>query len=169
MTYATDVAQTDILQALRDAPVSRFEWGLERFRNALVESFRVDPVTLAPSVPPFFINVNFDRSANEILVEVGRTFGTTEETRAKQFCEDYLLQIRSLVAVDRLGRPVSNGTSTLAADFFMPVDTPQQTLRETGGALDKVVKLRGLVVAPASGIYAVCGVQLVGGTIKHLE
>ena len=157
------------LQELQQTPISRFEWGLERFRNALVEHFRIDPITLEPSIPPFFINVIFSAQENEILVEVGRTFGSSEETRARQFCEDYLVRVRSMLAVDRIGNPVTKGVSTLAADYFVSGLSADQDDKELAKAIDDIVVLRGLVVAPASGIYAVCGAKLIGTPIRHLE
>ena len=157
------------LNELRETPVSRFEWGLEKYRQALKEHFRIDPLTLKPSIPPFFINVVFSEEKAEILVEIGRTFGSTEETRAREFCEDYLVRARSMLAVDRLGTPVSKGVSTLAADYFQGEQTDGTTDVKTAKALDELVVLRGLVVAPASGIYSVCGAKLTGMPIRHLE
>ena len=157
----------EALSELRETPVSRFEWGLEKYRQALKEHFRIDPLSLKPSVPPFFINVVFSEEKAEILVEIGRTFGSTEETRAREFCEDYLIRARSMLAVDRLGKPVSKGVSTLAADYFQGEETGPADL-EIAKALDELVVLRGLVVAPASGIYAVCGARLVDMPIRHL-
>ena len=159
----------DTLKQLRETPISRFEWGIERFRAALIENFRVDPISLEPSVPPFFINVNVNEKKAEILVEIGRTFGSTKETSARKFCENYLIQARSMLAVDRLGKAVVKGVSSLAADFFHPSNDADGPPVEVAKALDQLVKLRGLVVAPASGIYAVCGAKLTGMPIRHLE
>ena len=159
----------DILRELRETPISRFEWGLEKFRQGLVEHFRIDPLSLEPSMPPFFVNVIFSEENAEILVEIGRTFGSSEETRARQFCEDYLIRVRSHLAIDRIGNPVSKGVSTLAADYFQSPHLSVEQNLEVAKALDSIVVLRGLVVAPASGIYAVCGAKLVDMPIRHLE
>ena len=159
----------DIVNELQHTPISRFEWGLQQFRLALIEHFRHDPSSLEPSQPPFFINVNFEPKKVEILVEIGRTFGTVEETRARQFCEDYLVHARSMLAVDKLGRPVVEGVSSLARDFFVSSEFDETKILRIGKALDSVVVLRGLVVAPASGIYSVCGAQLIDMPIRHLE
>ena len=159
----------EILAPLRDTPVSRFEWGLEKYRQGLIEHFRLDPISLHPAVPPFFINVIFSEEKAEILVEIGRTFGTVEETRAREFCEEYLVRARSMLAVDRLGKPVSKGVSSLTMDYFQlaPADAGQSA--NIAQALDELVVLRGLVVAPASGIYAVCGAKLTNMPIRHLQ
>lgn len=159
----------EIVEELRQTPVSRFEWGLERYRLALIEYFRIDPISLESSVPPFFINVNFDESKPEILVEIGRTFGSTQDTKARQYCEDYLIRARSMLAVDRIGHPVVRGVSSLAKDFFMPIHSSKDSAHSVAQALDSMVTLRGLVVAPASGIYSVCAAKLTGMPIKHLE
>lgn len=159
----------ETLKQLRETPISRFEWGLERYRVALIEHFRVDPLSLEPSVPPFFINVVFDEEKAEILVEIGRTFGSVQENRARQFCENYLIQARSMLAVDRLGNPVVKDTSSLAADFFQASSAGEDPPISIAKALDQLVMLRALVVAPASGIYSVCGAKLIGMPIKHLE
>ena len=159
----------EALAGLREAPVSRFEWGLEKYRQGLVEHFRIDPITLQPSVPPFFINVIFNEEKAEILVEIGRTFGSTQETRARELCEEYLIRARSMLAVDRFGKPVTKGVSTLAADYFQPSNSGAGQDLDVAQALDELVVLRGLVVAPASGIYAVCGAKLTGTPIRHLQ
>ncbi|MGR8947132.1 MAG: hypothetical protein ACU84Q_03735 [Gammaproteobacteria bacterium] len=168
-TLALDDNKLDPLKELQRKSVSRFEWGLERYRNALVEHFRIDPISLQPSVPPFFINVLYSEQKSEILVEIGRTFGSTEETRAKELCEQYIVRARSMLAVDKLGRPVSKGVSTLAADYFFSTLTEEEVDLEAARALDEIVVLRGLVVAPASGIYAVCGASLTNMPIRHLQ
>ena len=157
------------LSELRATPISRFEWGLEKYRQALIEHFRIDPISLQASVPPFFINVIFSEEKAEILVEIGRTFGASQETRARKLCEDYLVRARSMLAVDRLGKPVTKGVSTLAADYFLASHTDAGQNLEIAKALDALIVLRGLVVAPASGIYAVCGAKLIGMPIRHLE
>lgn len=159
----------DIIGELQATPISRFEWGLQQYRLALIEHFRHDPSSLALSQPPFFINVTFEQNKAEILVEIGRTFGSTEETRARQFCEDYLVHARSMLAIDKVGRPVVQGVSSLAKDFFTSVDASPEVIARIGKALDAKVVLRGLVVAPASGVYSVCGARLIGMPIKHLE
>ena len=159
----------DIVEELQSTPISRFEWGLQQYRLALIEHFRHDPTSLEPSQPPFFINVNFEPQKTEILVEIGRTFGTVEETRARQFCEDYLVHARSMLAVDKLGRPVVEGVSSLAKDFFASTKINERKISSIGKALDSLVVLRGLVVAPASGIYSVCGARLTGMPVRHLE
>lgn len=159
----------DIIEELQATPISRFEWGLLQYRLALIEHFRHDPSSLALSQPPFFINVTFEQDKTEILVEIGRTFGTSEETRARQFCEDYLVHARSMLAIDKVGRPVVQGISSLAKDFFSPVDAAPEVIARIGRALDAAVVLRGLVVAPASGIYSVCGARLIDMPVKHLE
>ena len=169
VSLAQEVDPARSLEELHQTPISRFEWGLERYRNALIEHFRIDPITLEPSVPPFFINVIFSAQKNEILVEIGRTFGSSEETRAQQFCEDYLIRARSMLAIDRLGKPVSKGVSTLAADYFMSNLASDVLDLELAKELDSIVVLRGLVVAPASGIYAVCGANLTDMPIRHLQ
>ena len=159
----------EFVEQLHNTPVSRFEWGLERYRQALMEHFRYDPISLESSVPPFFINVNFNVAKSEIVVEIGRTFGAVQETRARQHCEDYLIRARSMLAVDKIGQPVVRGVSSLAKDFFIPIDSSEDFARSAAEALDAMVILRGLVVAPASGIYSVCGAKLTGMPIKHLE
>ncbi|MEM7467140.1 MAG: hypothetical protein AAF387_09670 [Pseudomonadota bacterium] len=124
---------------------------------------------MQPSKPLFFINVIFSEKEAEILVEIGRTFGSSEESRAKKFCEDYLVRARSMLAVDRLGKPVSKGVSTLAADYFFNSTNGETVDLDVAKALDDLVVLRGLVVAPANGIYAVCDASLTNMPIKHLD
>ena len=169
MSTARAAESLDALSDLRKTPITRFEWGLEKYRQGLIEHFRIDPISLQPSVPPFFINVIFNEEKAEILVEIGRTFGSTQETRARELCEEYLIRARSMLAVDRLGKPVTKGVSTLAADYFQSPHSGKEQDLDVARALDKLVVLRGLVVAPASGIYAVCGAKLTGTPIRHLQ
>lgn len=166
---ANDASPAVAVEKLSREPVSRLEWGLDRLRRDLLELFAVDPLTLAPSEPPYFINANFVAADGVILIEVGRTLPSIGAEEARDSCAQYLTRVRGFLSVDTLGNPAVNGVSDLAGDYFHPTFASTEPEPGFARALDATVHLRALVAAPMSGVYAVCTAKLTGSPIHHIE
>ncbi|MDP6182422.1 MAG: hypothetical protein QF609_01250 [Gammaproteobacteria bacterium] len=154
------------IEKLANEPVSRLEWGLERFERALVDTFAIDPVTLETSSPPFFINVSYEHADAHILVEIGRTFASMKQARADDLCREYIVRVRGMLSVDRAGRPAIKGSSSLAADFFHPLTAAAKPDPEFANALDAGVALRALVPSPVNGVFAICTAALTNSPVR---
>lgn len=157
------------VEALGREPVSRLEWGLDRLRRDLLEIFAVDPLTLEPSKPPYFINANFVADDALILIEVGRTLPSVGADEARSMCTEYITRVRGFLSVDKTGNPAVNGVSDLAGEYFHPAFAAAKPERAFARALDGAVRLRALVAAPMSGVYAVCTAKLTDSPIHHIE
>jgi hypothetical protein len=166
---ANEPAPDSAVAALGHEPVSRLEWGLDRLRRDLLEIFAVDPLTLEPSVPPYFINANFVADDALILIEVGRTLPAVAADEARRLCTEYITRVRGFLSVDKIGNPAVNGISDLAAEYFHPAFATAKPEPAFARALDGAVRLRALVAAPMSGVYAICTAKLTGSPIHHLE
>jgi len=157
------------IDRLAAGTVSRLEWGIEKLNRALVETFAIDPLTLEPSSPPYFVNVSFEREEGRILVEIGRTFASVKEDRAKELCSEYIARVRGMLSVGQVGRPSIGSSSSLAADFFHPmiaVDAPDIAFAQ---ALDRAVVLRALVASPVNGVFSICTAQLTHSPVRQIE
>jgi hypothetical protein len=154
---------------LAQGSVSRLEWGLDKLERALTETFAIDPRTLAPSSPPFFINVTYARDEGHILVEIGRSFESLGKGQADELCGDYLARVRGFLSVDRTGRPSIKQTSSLTADFFHPPTAAAPPDPGFAKALDRAVMLRGLVASPINGVFAICSASLTHSPIRYVE
>ena len=151
---AGDTPADAAVEALAGESVSRLEWGLDRLRRALLEIFAIDPLTLEPSVPPYFINANVAADERRILIEIGRTLPSVGNAQARELCAEYITRVRGFLSVDKTG--------------ILPlveVDHAEVFAR----ALDDAVRLRALVAAPMSGVYAVCTAKLTDSPIHHIE
>lgn len=169
--YATANEPTpdSAIESLSREPVSRLEWGLDRLRRDLLEIFALDPLTLAASIPPYFINANFIAAERLILIEVGRTLPSVAAEEARGLCEEYITRVRGFLSVDKLGNPAVNGVSDLAEEYFQSVVATTKPEREFARALDGTVRLRALVAAPMSGVYAICTARLTDSPIHHID
>lgn len=157
------------MRQLADSHVSRLEWGIEKLKNALVANFASDPLTLEPSDPRFFINVGYNDTQGNIVIEIGRTFASVEAARARTLCADYLGRVRGFLSVDKLGKPAVGAASALAAEFFHPLAAAAPPAVEFARALDASVGLRAIVASPTNGVYAICTAELTGTPIRHVE
>lgn len=169
--YATanEPAPDSAIESLSREPVSRLEWGLDRLRRDLLEIFALDPLTLEPSVPPYFINANFVADDRVILIEVGRTLSSVAAEDARELCTEYITRVRGFLSVDKLGNPAVNGVSDLAEEYFHPAFATAKPERAFARALDGAVRLRALVAAPMSGVYAICTAKLTDSPIHHID
>ena len=171
---ATDVAAVEptpdtAIDRLAGESVSRLEWGLDRVRRALLEIFALDPLTLEPSSPPYFINANFDAGERYILIEIGRTLPSVAKDEARSLCAEYITRVRGFFSVGKTGTPAVNGVSDLAAEYFHPLLATTPPDPAFARALDSKVRLRALVAAPMSGVYAVCTAKLTDSPIRHVD
>jgi len=166
---ADDTASDAAVAALAGEPVSRLEWGLDRLRRALLEIFAIDPLTLEPSVPPYFINANVAADGRRILIEIGRTLPSVGSAQARELCAQYIMRVRGFLSVDKTGTPAVNGISDLAAEYFHPQFRAAPPDPDFARALDGAVRLRALVAAPMNGVYAVCTAKLTDSPIHHIE
>jgi hypothetical protein len=161
-------AETAIERLARD-PVTRLEWGLDRLRRSLLEIFAIDPLTLEPVSPPYFINAGYRPSDGYILVEIGRTLPSIGTNEAKTLCAEYIARVRGFLSVGKGGRPAVNGISDLAAEYFHPIEDEDSPDPDFAHALDQSVRLRALVAAPMSGVYSICTANLTDSPIRHIE
>lgn len=166
---AVDPHPESAIDRLAGEPVSRLEWGLDRLRRSLLEIFALDPLTLEPSSPPFFINADFDANERYILIEVGRTLPSAGKDEARGLCATYLTRVRGFLSVDKTGTPAVNGVSDLAATYFHPSPATSPPDPAFARALDSTVRLRALVAAPMSGVYAICTAKLTDSPIRHID
>jgi hypothetical protein len=166
---AGDTPADAAVEALAGESVSRLEWGLDRLRRALLEIFAIDPLTLEPSVPPYFINANVAADERRILIEIGRTLPSVGNAQARELCAEYITRVRGFLSVDKTGTPAVNGVSDLAAEYFHPQFRAAPPDPDFARALDGAVRLRALVAAPMSGVYAVCTAKLTDSPIHHIE
>ncbi len=166
---ANEPAADPAVESLAREPVSRLEWGLDRLRRDLLEIFAVDPLTLEPSVPPYFINANFVADDRLILIEVGRTLPSVADDEARGLCTEYITRLRGFFSVDPLGNPAVNGVSDLTEEYFHPAFATTKPDRAFARALDGAVRLRALVAAPMSGVYAICTAKLTHSPIHHID
>lgn len=158
-----------VLEQLADTPVSRLEWGMTRLRQGLVENFAQDPLTLAPSAPPYFINVALADDRSRIVLEIGQTFSSLDEMRARELCGEYVQRVRAFLSVDRSGRPAIKGRSSLAEDYFHPAFAPAPPELSFARALDDSVTIRGLVASPLNGTFSICGAPLTGAPVRYVD
>lgn len=161
------VSPQDMVAQLVDTPVSRLEWGMLKIQRYLEEGFAIDPETLAPYSPRFYVNVEFEATAPRLVIEIGRTFPSLARDEAPELCRDYVNRVRILFNIDRVGRPIGKPWSTLAADFFLPPNTQVDAAR--ADAIDALVTVEGLVASPISGVYAVCGAGLRDAKVRTLD
>lgn len=159
----------DAIQHLATGTVSRLEWGLDKLRRTLVETLAIDPLSLEPSSPPYFVNVSFELKEKRIEIEIGRSFPSVERQRARQLCDDYIARVRGLFGVDRSGEPAVNGVSSLTEDMFHPLDAATPPDSEFAQAVDRSVVLRALVASPMNGVYSICSARLTHSPIRHTD
>lgn len=159
----------DAIGWLAQQTVSRLEWGIEKLRRALMETLSIDPLTLQPSSPPFFVNVSYQSNDKRILIEIGRTFASVGNDRAKELCTEYIARVRGLLSVDPLGRPSVGGASSLAEDYFQPIDPARIANGGLAEDLDRSVFLRVLVASPLNGVFSICTASLIGSPVRHVE
>ena len=166
---AVEPGPDSAIDRLAGEPVSRLEWGLDRLRRALLEIFAIDPLTLEPSMPPYFINAGYAAGEGHILIEIGRTLPSVAKDEARSLCTEYLTRVRGFLSVGKTGKPAVNGISDLAAEYFHPLlaTTPPDPV--FARALDRSVRLRALVAAPMSGVYAICTANLTDSPIRHID
>ncbi|MGR9093349.1 MAG: hypothetical protein ACU85U_22485 [Gammaproteobacteria bacterium] len=155
------------IDRLAGEPVTRLEWGLDRLRRALLEIFAIDPLTLEPSTPPYFINADFE--AGYISIEIGRTLPSVAKDEARSLCTEYITRVRGFLSVGKTGVPVVNGVSDLAAEYFHPLLATTPPDPAFARALDSSVRVRALVAAPLSGVYAICTAKLTDSPIRHID
>lgn len=153
---------------LSTMPVSRLEWGMLRLERYLDEQFALDPTTLAPYEPPFFINLKYDADTPRLVIEIGRTFSELDADRAAPLCREYVNRVRILFNVDKVGRPIAAPHSALARDYFLPLSAPEVDAR-FAHAIDRLVYVQGLVASPLSGAYAVCGAGIRDAEVRFLD
>lgn len=168
-TAQADADANAAIDQLANTSVSRLEWGLEKFKRALIDTFAIDPLTLETSSPPFFINVFYENDDGRILVEIGRTFPSLNEGRADELCREYIGRVRGLVSVDRSGRPSVKDASSLAIDFFHPAKSDAEPELAFAQALDATVMLRALVASPINGVFAICTASLTGSPVRFVK
>jgi len=166
---AVEATSESVIAQLSADPVSRLEWGLDRLRRALLENFALDPLTLEPSSPPYFINAGYDAATGTILIEIGRTLASIAAHDAKNLCSEYINRVRGFLSVGKAGVPAVNGISDLAAEYFHPTHAAEPPDRALARALDEGVRLRALVAAPMSGVYSICTARLTNSPIRHVE
>lgn len=166
---ANEQARVEALSTLASAPVSRLEWGIDKLRRALEQHFSIDPLTLAPSNPRYFVNVDYKSERGVILIELGRTLASLKEADAKPMCAEMIARIRSFLSVDKLGQPSIKNSSALALDYFHPLDASEPPSDAFAAALDASVQLRGLVASPINGVYSICGAGLTHSPVRHVE
>jgi len=169
ISTAAPPAPASALEQLAGSSVSRLEWGIDKLRRALVETFAIDPLSLEPSSPPFFVNVGYDKSAAKIRIEIGQTYPSLDDSRARTECETYIERVRGFLSVDKVGRPAIGNSSALAAEYFHPLGAAEPPAEAFARDLDHAVTLRGLVASPLNGVYAICTAGLVDTPIRHLE
>lgn len=157
------------IDRLAGESVTRLEWGLDRLRRSLLEIFALDPLTLEPSSPPYFINTDYAAGKRYILIEIGRTLPAVGKDEARSLCTEYITRVRGFLSVDKTGRPAVNGVSDLAAEYFHPLLATVPPDPAFARALDSTVRLRALVAAPMSGVYSICTAQLTDSPIRHVD
>lgn len=156
-----------LVETLAQSPVSRLEWAMLRIERYLEQEFEIDPETLAPFDPRFYINLEFNREAPRLIIEIGRTFPSLARDRAAPLCRDYVNWVRVQLNVDRVGRPIGKPYSNLAQNFFASPET--QVTPDFANAIDQLVFIEGLVASPISGVFAVCGAGLRDARVRPLN
>ena len=156
-----------LVEMLAQTPVSRLEWAMLRIERYLEQEFEIDPETLAPFDPRFYVNLEFNREAPRLIIEIGRTFPSLGQDRAAPLCRDYVNWVRVQFNVDRVGRPIGKPYSNLAQEFFVSPET--EVTPEFADAIDQLVFIEGLVASPISGVYAVCGAGLRDARVRSLN
>lgn len=164
---AAGVTVRTIVDQLANTPVSRLEWGMLQIQRYLDEEFAIDPETLAPYDPRFYINVEFNAASPRLVIEVGRTFPSLNREQAPTLCRDYVNRVRILFNVDRVGRPIGKPYSTLARDFFLSPESEVDPA--TADAIDAMIYVEGLVASPITGVYSVCGAGLRDPQVRALD
>ena len=127
------------------------------------------PLTLEPSTPRYFINVDSSPSRNVSSSKSAKRSPSWRQRTPNPRAPDTFIEVRGFLGVDKLGNPVARGHSALSADYFHPPDALAPPVAEAAAALDRTVLVRGLAAAPINGVYTICGAPLTGGEITYHE